>query len=357
VKELTNDLIGEWCEHHHNLNNISHDRRVEQLRVLRQLEATLPGPVTAVEARDLERYMAQMIRDGYHPHTVVKQVALIRPFLRWMWNEQLLGAEQWLRLKEVRTPRGAYDGKPRPYTRTEIRHFWNELEQRYPWTLDRERHFRTAARGEHWVRRWAEGTASYRRVRPYAARLQIEAIVALALYAGLRRDEIYRIGLEDMHYHNEYVRVASRKGPDAIEKVRVVPMNEAIMLAAGNWVEFRAQVLAPEHDFPWLTLWAGTGSNNCKPMSKMHHTQFASLLRKVGSGWEYHRLRHTFATERYRAGMPIEILQPTLGHASYQQTLGYAQISEDRIIAASHASDRSFLKALRRNPNANQEVA
>lgn len=349
---MTTDLIGEWCEYHHNLHDISRGRRVIQLRTLRELEATLPGPVQQVDGRDLERFMAQMIRDKYHPHTVVARLKLIRPFVRWMWQQGMIDAERWLRLQAVRGPRNAYDGMPRPYTPQEIRQFWAELEARYPWTRDRNPNNRTPARGEHWVRRWAAGTSRYKRVYPYARRLQVEAICALALYAGLRRDEAYNIAIDDMHYQNEYVRVVgARKGRNGQPKIRVVAMSKPLALAIGNWIEFRAQVLAPEHEFPWLCLWAGGGAVNTEVTTPMSHTQFQYLFRDIGRGWMMHRLRHTFATERYRAGMPIEILSVSLGHATIQQTLGYAKITEDRIIAASRASDEKFFKSVQ-NPNA-----
>lgn len=345
--DASTDLIGEWCDYHHNLHNISRQRRTEQLRVLRALEAMLPGAPELINARDLERYQAKMIHDGYHPHTVVRHLRMIRPFVRWLWQHQMIDAERWLRLQAVRGPRGAYDGMPRPYTKQEIHRFWLDLDARYPWTRDSDPHKRTPARGEFWLRRWAQGQSAYRRVYPYARRMQIEAIVALALYAGLRRGEIYNISISDMHYENEYVRVVgARKGPDAYEKVRVVAMSRPLMLAVGNWIEFREQVLAPEHDFPWLCLWSGAGGCNAKVTNRMTYTQYQLLLRRMGRGWEFHRLRHTYATERYRAGMPLEILQHTLGHSTVAQTQGYAQINEDRIIAASKASDAGFFDAV-----------
>lgn len=349
------DLIGEWCEYHHNLHNISPARRTMQLRVLRTLEGQLPGSLRDVCARDVERYMAQMIRDGYHPHTVVRDLALIRPFLRWMWLQQLIDAERWLRIVALRGPRGAYDGAPRPYSPQEIRQFWLELEKRYPWTRDHDPKLRTAARGEHWVRRWAAGASEWKRVYPYARRLQVEAIVSLALFAGLRRDEIYHIAIEDMHYQNAYVLARSRKGAEGHEKTRKVAMNKSIRLAVGNWLEFREQVLAPDHEHPWLCLWDPVGVT-----ARMSHTQFQELLADMGRGWEYHRLRHTFATASYEAGMPVEILQVVLGHASVTQTLAYARISTDRIIDAANAVERDFLTALRPPPStsdSNQEAA
>lgn len=347
------DLIGEWCAYHHNLHDISRGRRTTQLRVLRALETTLAGPVASVDARDLERYMHQMIREGYHPHTVMRDLAMIRPFLRFLWRERMIDAERWLRLQDVHPPRGAYDGQPRPYGPQELRQFWLELEERYPWTRDRDPHLRTPARGEHWVKRWAEGRSAWRRVYPYARRLQVEAVAALALYGGLRRNEIYFLPIEAMHYQNETIRVRSRKGAKGHVRTREVPITAAMRLAIGNWLEFREQVIAPGHDFPWLCLWAPVGVTK-----EMSHTQFVELLSMMGRGWEYHRLRHTFATVSYEAGMPIEILQKTLGHAKIQQTLVYARISTDRILAASRATEEDFLRAVRPpTSNSNQEAA
>jgi integrase/recombinase XerD len=50
------------------------------------------------------------------------------------------------------------------------------------------------------------------------------------------------------------------------------------------------------------------------------------LLMVLGSGWAFHRLRHTYATEMLRHGMPIENLKELLGHSRIQQTLAYAKI-------------------------------
>jgi integrase len=50
------------------------------------------------------------------------------------------------------------------------------------------------------------------------------------------------------------------------------------------------------------------------------------LRRVVGPGWELHRFRHTFATERLRAGTPLEIVSLALGHATLEQTRAYAEI-------------------------------
>ena len=40
-----------------------------------------------------------------------------------------------------------------------------------------------------------------------------------------------------------------------------------------------------------------------------------------------HRLRHSFATEMYNAGVPLEDLRVMLGHENYRETSAYIHIT------------------------------
>ena len=50
-----------------------------------------------------------------------------------------------------------------------------------------------------YIRRWRRGPSPWRRVQSHANRLQIDAFVSLALYGGLRKDEIYRLVSAGVH--------------------------------------------------------------------------------------------------------------------------------------------------------------
>ena len=167
----------------------------------------------------------------------------------------------------------------------------------------------------------------------------MEAICSLALFLGLRRQEIYTLSLDALHPDNAYV-VVDGKREDHRPKVREVPYTDAARDAVRAWFRLR-RTFNPGHDFTWLSLHYTTRD---RPMS---FTRFASLLTSFGP-WEYHRLRHTCATERLRAGMPIEKLQHFLGHASIQQTLLYAKIETKDVIAATEKSDADFMRAIGR---------
>jgi integrase len=57
-------------------------------------------------------------------------------------------------------------------------------------------------------------------VRVHTISTQLDAIIALALHLGLRRSEIFRLSVNDLHYENAYVvvrdqyRRASRRAID-----------------------------------------------------------------------------------------------------------------------------------------------
>lgn len=334
------DPIAAFCEHHHAYNAISPDRRKLQLRVLRDFEAFVDGPVLDAEASELARYCAHLHAQGLHVNTVRKHLQAIRPLFTWAWERKLIDAGRLFEIRNVKPPRGATGrGTPNPYDRRELMRFWLELEQAYPWAIDGGRE-----RVAYYVKRWQRGQSHYKRVQPGAKRLQIEAVIALAMTGGLRRDEIFNLDLVAMHPDNDYIIVNSAaKNPEAISRQRAVPWLTAQMReAVGDWLEFRATVLAPEHDRPWLSL------HQAHRLKPMRHRQFEMLMCNIGSGWEYHRMRHTAATLLVRSEMRIEHVQKVLGHSRIEQTLAYAHIAPFDLVNAARRVNAPFTRSLAR---------
>lgn len=108
-----------------------------------------------------------------------------------------------------------------------------------------------------------------------------------------------------------------------------------------RWLEFRREMRV-RHSSPWITL---RGKRLGKPMFE---GRFNMLLRRLGSGWEFHRLRHTFATERLRSGMPIETLMRFGGWSNVQQVLAYAQIVEEDVDRVIERTDDAFMRGIGR---------
>jgi integrase len=324
----TEEFFTEYADYH----GISAARRTDQLRTARLLEEHAGKPLLDVEAQDLSRWFQALISQGIAPTTVRKYRGLLSPFWREAWRSKLIDSDRYMLIKDVRLPRGAVSqGTPNPYSRAQVKALWLDVAAQYPWAREKKKRFATPEaeleRADYYLTRWRNGSSSFRRVRAYAMRLQIEAVISLVLMGGLRRDEAFGLALDNMDPLNAYLVVeGAAKNPQAESRPRAVPWTTPFMqTAVGRWLDFRAE-LAPAHDRPWLSLWGQHA------LSPMQHTRFEGLLAKLGEGWEYRRCRHTAATEMLRAGYPLHEVQRILGHSRLQQTLAYAQLLPDDVV-------------------------
>ncbi len=303
-------------------HKISAQRGRQQRRLLLEFEATLDGRrLDQAEYADLQGFAGDLMARDYHVNTIRKKLNQIRPFYSWAYAAGIIDAERYVSLRNVKDPRGATPfSEPNPYTRAELTLFWCALDEAWPMLPASGIHSRA-------LRRWEKGFGPWGRVWKHAMRLQIDAMIRLALDCGLRRSEIFRLSLEDMHYDNDYL-VVWRAGKGARAGVRYqqsVPFTRQARQAVYTWVEFRAK-MNPEHDRPWLSCYGNAATQ------PMWDTRFDSLLyQTIGPEWAWHRFRHTAATNWLRAGMELEIVSRLLGHASLQQTLCYARIVEGDI--------------------------
>jgi integrase len=324
------DVVDSFCSTYFDLHQITLPRqRAHKALLYRWVDwcAEFGADPLAIDDGLLQAWMTLLIRQKYKPSTVRFYLGMLKPFYRWAARAGHVSPESLVVIEEVELPRGAAaGGLPRPYRRAEIQYLWRAIADQYPPSPDKQ------------VARFRRGTTSFRLVRRHATGLQMRAIVSLALYMGLRRNEIWTLSLDAMHPDNDMLVVhRKRSGPE--DKVRDLPYTDAAREAVREWFKFR-RWMNPGHQQPWLRLY------NPDPTAPVGLTTFKSLLAGLGDGYEYHRLRHTCATERLRAGMPIEILMDFLGHASLQQTLVYSKIVHDDVERAVIKSEVNFLKAL-----------
>lgn len=305
-------------------NGITAGRREEQLKVIAALEADAGKPATDCGADEIRAFLASLTEGGNHPNTVRKKLNMLKPFFGWAWAAGLVDAETYMKIQRIEPPaKSSARGLPRPYKRPELDRFYAELDAAYP-KLD----------SDYFWRRFDKGTSRFRRVRKDATRAQFDAIVALALHCGLRRQEIFDCTLDDIHPDNEYVVVREGKGG----KYREVPHTDASRAAVQRWIEVRHR-LKPRHKATWLSLWGTKKRDWSKPMS---FYRFEKLMLNLGSGWELHRFRHTCGTEWLRSTGRIELVKKLLGHSNISQTEGYAEVVRDDLARAMTNAQREF---------------
>jgi integrase len=174
----------------------------------------------------------------------------------------------------------------------------------------------------YWIDRWRRSVSPYSRVRAHAIRLQLDAIIALALDCGLRRNEILALTENWMHYDNLGVVVWQPPGPWKGPH-REIPYTARARKAIRAWSEFRT-LIGPQHDSPWLNLWAEETIRQ-----PLRPDTFNRLLRTyIGSEWSYQRLRDTCAVSWLNAGLPVEHVRRFLGLSSLEATLPYARLAK-----------------------------
>jgi integrase len=302
----TSSALDRFKVEYQTFNGLTEARCKDQLRALRELcaFAEVEDPIEVTP--DTYRRWILDLSNRKAAVTVKKDGMLVRAFFGFAFDAGLYEAEDLLTIRRVPFPDHAKP-MPRPYSSKEIKRIWPALAEAHP--LDDGK----------FLKRWRKGTSPYKRIEHHANHLQLTAVVRLALDCGLRREEIFDLSLDDMHYDNAFVVVQEGKG----EKPREVPYTKAARAAVRAWIEFRAE-LKPTHDRPWLSLTkVGPPGVWLRPMN---FRRFSMYLKDIGPDWTLHRLRHTCATTWLRSGMKVEKVSRLLGHSSIQQTMVYTEL-------------------------------
>lgn len=331
----TDEIIARFQREYQEYHRISLPRAKQQRALILNFSSSVSENLGGAQSSDLQSFAGALLAEGYHVNTVRKKLNMLKPFFGWAYAAGLITGDQYMGLKAVKNPRGSTGStKPDPYSRPEIKTFWAALDSAFPKCPAQGR--RSQA-----IKRWREGKGPWGRVWKHAMRLQIDAMVRLALDLGLRANEIFELKVNDLHYDNDYIVIRGKADPNTGEvKIRHVPFTTDCRQAVYTWLEFRA-TMHPGHDITWLSCWADTRTN---PMWK---TRFSTLLQDtVGEGWRWHRFRHTCGTEWLRSGMPLEKVSKLLGHATLQQTLCYAEIAKGDLATAVARHEESFGKAV-----------
>jgi integrase len=300
---------------------------------LRQFsEFLVPTLLTAARPTDLAAYLAQKTEAGFAPNTLRKERQMALSFFTWAHETGRVSAENLIAMQSVVSPQGATSrSRPENYSPKELRFFCEVINARWPLMDD--------ARAQKFARRWRNGDTPYSRIRKHAIRLQLDAVISLALHGGLRRREIFALHVDDLHYDNAYIVVWS--GERWSSSYREVPYTEEARAAVRAWLDFRA-CMGVKHDAPWLNLWAAKTAR--EPIGS---DAFAKLLSAYADrSLNYRRLRHTCGIAWLKAGMKLWEVQRFLGHASLRDTLPYGEAVETSLQGRVERRQGSFSEAL-----------
>lgn len=168
---------------------------------------------------------------------------------------------------------------------------------------------------------------------------------SLALYAGLRSEEICALQLADIELNNNIGWVRRAIGRDGWQTYtkepknrakRDFPLSETLKNTLSSWIN-AGYIVAPNKNAYLLTfsdeyIHPNTLTKKWRALADVEDYQGASGKRPT-----FHDLRHTFATACIAGGMDVKTLQSILGHKDASMTLNvYASADRHAKLAAAN---------------------
>lgn len=165
---------------------------------------------------------------------------------------------------------------------------------------------------------------------PYERALAV-AVIALMLYAGLRRGEVLGLESEDVDLVGQAIHVRHGKGQHGGKSrfVPVAPQLDHLLRAYLRERRARGDVV-PE-------FFAGMRG---RPLGVAGVSAIVRNVR-VASGVRFtaHMLRHSFVTNLILRGVPLAVVRDVAGHSDFKTTLGYTAVQTPDRLAAVAALD------------------
>lgn len=158
-----------------------------------------------------------------------------------------------------------------------------------------------------------------------AADSDLYAMIVAAVRMGLRYSELTALRWSDVDFELAQVcvwrsEVRGALAPPKNGRTRYVPMCAEAAAALGRLPRVQERVFRK----------GGTSFCHATARAELHLLCRLAGIRVVG----WHALRHTFASELARRGVPLQVIKDLLGHSTLDMTLRYAHVSPELLRAA-----------------------
>ena len=242
--------------------------------------------VEALDRRDLESFVRDLMASGLSPRSVARTVACIRGFYRFVAVERKLPENP---ADDLRSPRA-----------------WAAL----PKSISLEDIDRLLAQPD---------TST-------AIGLRDKALIEVLYATGLRVTELLTLRAGDLNLDEGYLTCIG-KG----DKQRMVPMGHDAAEWVTKYLQSGRPQLVKKRASPWLFVNSRGG-----PLSRVGFWKVLKAYGKaagLGRGLSPHTLRHSFATHLLERGADLRMIQVMLGHADLSTTQIYTHVLEARLRA------------------------
>ncbi|MCP4580386.1 MAG: site-specific integrase [candidate division Zixibacteria bacterium] len=154
----------------------------------------------------------------------------------------------------------------------------------------------------------------------------MDLLLNLALYAGLRRSELYYLRWQDIDLKLKLIHIrAHGKFVPKNKKPGTVPINNKLFkilkkaYPKGKISDDKKYIFGEFHKSEW--------ANPTIPLSK----KFTLLSKKAGvKNAGLHVCRHTFASHLVQAGEPLLVVKELMRHSDIKSTMVYAHLAPDQ---------------------------
>lgn len=149
-------------------------------------------------------------------------------------------------------------------------------------------------------------------------RYRNRAVIAIMLYAGLRKGEVCNLLLNDVSVENKTIFINQGKGA----KDRIIPINQSLGMYLKEYLKDRSRIKADSlYFFPSIAKDTAFGVKGVNIL-------VAKLREKTKLDFSAHTLRHTFATLMLEGGCDIYTLSKIMGHTKITTTTIYLYCSK-----------------------------
>jgi site-specific recombinase XerD len=291
---------------------------IDALQLARFADARALAP-EAVSVRDVRRYVATLSEVDLAPATTARKLAAVRSLFRCLREHGEIAHSP---ADLIATPRrGSH--LPRVLKAPELARLLDSI---------------------------GAGAGAGERGGAQTLALRDRAMFELAYACGLRAQEIVSVGLDDLDFDREQLRVQGKGA-----KTRLVPVGELALAAVRAYLERGRPLLArsprPQPAASGCASAAGArparaagASERALFISRSGRPLCTSDVRRRLRAWTArarlpgavtpHALRHSFATHLLDGGADLRAIQELLGHSSISTTQVYTRVESARLKSA-----------------------
>lgn len=231
-----------------------------------------------VKRSDLNAYILQMHEKKYLPASVMRKIASLRGFFKWMNANEIISSNPALTIEQPKLPKRL----PKVMTVEEINAILNQN------------------------------------------LTEIQSVILELLYGcGLRVSELVNLKVSDIDIKSKYLQCIGKGS-----KERLVPLGKKAVSALNKFL--------PKRDFSVKKYNLKTKNllinNEGRQLTRQDvYTFISEQGKKFHKHISPHTLRHSFATHLLENGADLRVVQELLGHSNVSTTQLYTHISKKRL--------------------------